>query len=99
MKRFKIELKGENFLLNLDGEPRKFGFYLKRYLRATDETIAEKTAMIQARQIQPLKRGVCNNSEDPPRVLLKSIRVVNPLLFALRHKSQHFVLQVEEDLP
>ncbi len=98
MKRYRIELHGENFLLNLDGEPRKFGFRLKRYLRAVDIAMAEKTATIQARQIPTLKQGVCNNSEDPPRVRLKMIREVNPLLFALRHKQQHFVLQAEEDL-
>jgi hypothetical protein len=98
MKRFRIELTGENFLLNLDGEPRKFRFRLKRYLRASDEKMAEKTATIQARQIPALKLGVCNNSEDPPRVHLELIREVNPLIFALRQKSQHFVLQVEEDL-
>ena len=98
MKRFRIELSGENFLLNLDGEPRKFSFLLKRYLRAIDEKMAEKMATIQARQIPALKQGVCNNGEDPPRVHLKLIREVNPLIFALCQKNQHFVLQVEEDL-
>jgi hypothetical protein len=97
MKRFKIELRGENFLLNLDGEPRKFGFHLSRYLRATDVATAEKTAAIQVRQIPTLKRGVCNNSEDPPRISMALIREVNPLLFALCHKRHRFELCVEED--
>ena len=98
MKRFKIELRGENFLLNLDGEPRKFGFHLSRYLRAVDEATAEKTASILVRQIPTLKQGVCNNCEDPPRICLAQISEVNPLLFALLHKRQRFELLVEEDL-
>jgi len=98
MKRFRIELRGENFLLNLDGEPRKFGFHLSRYLRAVDAAMAQKTAAIQVRQIPALKQGVCNNSEDPPRISLQQIREVNPLVFAFRHKSQRFELRVEEDL-
>ena len=98
MKRFKIELQGENFLLNLNGEPRKFGFFLRRYLRAIDEVMAEKAATIQTRQIPTLKQGICNNSEDPPRVRLKLIREVNPIVFALRHKKLFFELQAEEDL-
>ncbi len=97
MKRFRIELRGENFLLNLDGEPRKFGFHLSRYLRAVDAATAEKTAAIQVRQIPTLKQGVGNNSEDPPRICLQQIREVNPLRFALCHKRQRFELCVEED--
>ncbi|WP_020677237.1 hypothetical protein [Geopsychrobacter electrodiphilus] len=97
MKRFWLELRGENFLLNLDREPRKFGFQLSRYLRAEDEGLAEKTASIQARQIPVLKQ-VCNNREDPPRVVLQQIREVNPILFALRHKRLRFDLHEEEEL-
>jgi len=98
MKRYLVELRGENFLLNLDGEPRKFGFQLRRYLRAWDVTLAEKTAAIQARQIPTLKLGVRNNPEDPPRILLQQLREVNPLVHALRHKKLHFELLAEEEL-
>lgn len=97
MKRFWIELRGENFLLNLDGEPRKFGFQLTRYLRAVDEAMAEKTAVIQVRQLPVFRQGVGNNGEDPPRITLQLIREVNPLLFALRSKHQRFELRAEEE--
>jgi len=97
MNRYKIELLGENFLLNLDGEPRKFGFQLSRYLRAIDQATAEKIAAIQVRQMPALKQGVRNNSEDPPRISLQQITEVNPLVFALYHKRLKFELCVEED--
>lgn len=97
MKRYCIELRGENFLLNLDGEPRSFGFVLTRYLQAVDKATAEKTAVIQARQLPALQHGLCNDSEDPARISLVSIREVNPLVFALRHKKVRFQLCAEED--
>ena len=97
MKRFRIDLRGENFLLNLDGEPRKFGFTLSRYLRAADEETAEKTAAIMARQLPALQHGLCNDSEDPPRINMQQIREVNPLLFSLRHKKIRFELLAEEE--
>ena len=34
MKRFKVKLHGENFLLNLDGELKKFGFYATKFVKA-----------------------------------------------------------------
>lgn len=97
MKRFRIELRGENFLLNFDGEPRKFGFTLSRYLRAADETIAEKTAAIMARQLPTLQHGLCNDSEDPPRISMPQIKEVNPLLYSLRQKKIRFELLAEEE--
>lgn len=97
MKRFRIELCGENFLLNLDGEPRRFGFALTRYLQAVDEATAEKTAIIQARQLPALQHGLSNDAEDPPRIRLALIREVNPLVFALRQKKTQFELTAEEE--
>ena len=97
MKRYRIEMRGENFLLNFDGEPHKFGFTLSRYIRAADVAVAEKIATIQARQLPSLKQGLCNDPEDPPRIRMEQIREVNPLLFALRHKKQVFELLAEEE--
>lgn len=97
MKRYRIELRGENFLLNLDGEPRRFGFALTRHLRALDEATAEKTAIIQARQLSALQHGLSNNAGDPPRISLTQLREVNPFIFALRQKQVLFSLHVEEE--
>jgi hypothetical protein len=97
MKRFRVELRGENFLLNRDGEPRRFGFTLTRHLRAVDEAMAQKVATIMARQLPSLQHGLSNQSGDPPRILLQQIREVNPLLFAWRHKKLRFELFTEDD--
>jgi len=97
MKRYCIELRGKNFLLNFDGEPRRFGFSLVRYLRAADESTAEKTAVIQARQLPALKQGLSNDSEDPPLISLVQIREVNPVIFALRQKKLRFELCAEDE--
>ncbi len=96
MKRFLVDLRGENFLLNLDGEPRKFGFTLSRYLRAADAVIAEKKAIILARQLPTLKQVLISDNEDPPRIVLQQIREISPLLFALRRRQPRFELVAEE---
>lgn len=99
MKRYRIELRGENFLLNHDGEPRRFDFVLARYLLANDEATAEKTAIIQARQLPALKHGLCNDPEDPPRIELTEIREVNPLTFSLRRKKILFEMLAAQNDP
>jgi hypothetical protein len=42
MKRFKAKLHGENFLLNFDGEFKKFGFYATKFVKAKNPQEAEK---------------------------------------------------------
>jgi len=42
MKRFEVKLHGKNFLLNLDGELKKFGFYATKFVKAENPQEAEK---------------------------------------------------------
>jgi len=58
MKRFKVKLHGKNFLLNLDGEPKKFGFYATRFVKAEDPQEAEKIAVILTHQNPNLRKTV-----------------------------------------
>ncbi len=97
MKCFQVDLKGENFLLNLDGEPRKFGFTLSRYLRAENAAVAEKTAIILARQLPTLKQVLVGDNEDPPRIIVQKTRGISPLKFAFRRRKPQFELHAEED--
>ena len=50
MNRFKVQLQGENFLVNCDGEHRKFGFRAQRIIDATDIESARKIAIIRVHQ-------------------------------------------------
>ncbi|MDT8419054.1 MAG: hypothetical protein RQ754_01330 [Desulfuromonadales bacterium] len=97
MKRYKIQLKGENFLLNLSGEPRKFGFHATKYIKAADPEIAEKMAIIMIRQTPELRNPNLSGRSDRPRILLESIREVNPLLFFFKQRSTLLTFHTEED--
>lgn len=97
MKRYKVELKGENFLLNLAGEPRKFGFHATKYLKAEDPQIAEKMAIIMIRQTPELRDPIISGQTDRPRILLDSIREINPLHFLLKQRSTLLRFLPEDD--
>ena len=64
MKRFKVKLHGKNFLLNLDGEPKKFVFYTTRFVKAETPQEAEKIAIILTHQNPNLRDTVLNENAD-----------------------------------
>jgi hypothetical protein len=41
MKKYKVLVRGENFLINLESEDQKFGFYTTAYVEGQDEEQAE----------------------------------------------------------
>lgn len=97
MKRYKVQLKGENFLLDFTGEPRKFGFSATRYLRAGNPQDAEKMATIMIRQTPELRDTVLTEKTDRPRIVLESIREVNPLLFLFKKSSSQLAFHPEDE--
>lgn len=97
MKRYKIELKGENFLLNFTGEPRKFGFHATKFLKAKTPEDAEKMAIIMIRQTPELRSTATAEGSDPPRIILESIREINSLLFLLKQSSTLLKFHAEDE--
>lgn len=96
MKRYKIQLKGENFLLNFTGEPRKFGFRATKYLKAKSPEDAEKMAIIMIRQTSDLRDAVTSEQSDRPKIILESLREIN-LLHLLFKKSSTLLTFYAED--
>jgi hypothetical protein len=45
MPWFKCRVRGENFPLEIEGEPGSVGFYTTRFVEATDEAAAELAAV------------------------------------------------------
>jgi len=76
MNRFKVQLHGENFLLNIDGELKKYGFYATKFVEAENPQAAEKIAVILIHQTQTLRKAVLNESTDQPKINLKEIEEV-----------------------
>jgi len=97
MKRYKIELRGKNFLLNFTGEPRKFGFHATRFLKANSPKEAEKMAIIMVRQTPELRKIVSSEKTDQPEITLISIQEINSVFFLLKQSSSQLVFHAEEE--
>ena len=97
MKRFKIKLHGENFLLNLDGEFNKFGFYAVRFVKAESPKEAKKIATILIHQNPNLRDTVLNECVDRPRINIEEIEEVNFLKFFAQKYTASFTFYPEDE--
>ncbi len=97
MKRFKVKLHGENFLLNLDGEFKKFGFYATRFVKAENPQQAEKIAVILTHQNPNLRNSVLNEHADRPAISLEEIKEVSFLKFFAKKSTTDFTFYPEDD--
>jgi hypothetical protein len=66
MPRYKVEINGQNFLIHMEGQIAKYGFFTTRFVEATDSTAAENTAVQMIRETQRLRELVRNAPDDPP---------------------------------
>ena len=97
MKRFKVKLHGENFLLNLDGELKKFGFYATKFVKAENPQKAEKNAIILIYQNPNLRDTVLNENADRPTINLEEIKEVNFLKFFAKKSTTDFTFYPEDE--
>jgi hypothetical protein len=97
MKRFKVKLHGKNFLLNLDGEPKKFGFYATRFVKAENPQEAEKIAVILTHQNPNLRKTVLNETDDRPKINLEEIKEVSFLKFFAKKSTTDFTFYPENE--
>ncbi|MEJ2656546.1 MAG: hypothetical protein P8012_05045 [Desulfobacterales bacterium] len=97
MKRFKVKLHGKNFLLNLDGEFKKFGFYATKFIKAEKPREAEKVATILIRQNPNLRDSVLNENTDRPTIDVEEIKEVNILKFFAEKSTESFTFYPEDE--
>ena len=97
MNRFKVILHGENFLLNLDGELKKYGFYATRFVKAENPQEAEKIAIILIHQNPNLRDTVLNEISDRPTINLEEIKQVNFLKFFAKKSTTGFTFYPEDE--
>jgi hypothetical protein len=97
MKRFKVKLHGENFLLNLDGELKKFGFYATIFVKAENPQEAEKKAIILIYQNPNLRDTVLNEHADRPTINFEEIKEVNFLKFFAKKSTTGFTFYLEDE--
>jgi hypothetical protein len=97
MKRFKVKLHGENFLLNLDGDFKKYGFYATKFVRAENPQEAEKIATILIHQNPNLRDTVLNENTDRPRINIEEIEEVKFLKFFTQKSTTSFTFYPEDE--
>jgi len=97
MKRFKVKLHGKNFFLNLDGEPRKLGFYATRFVKAENPQEAEKIAVILTHQNPNLRKTLLNENDDRPKINLEGIKEINFLKFFAKKSTTDFTFYPEDE--
>lgn len=66
MPKYKVEINGANFLIDMEGRPAKHGFFTIRFVEAPDAAVAENDAVQMIRDTQRLRDLVRNAPDDPP---------------------------------
>jgi hypothetical protein len=78
MNRHRIRLNGQNFLLNLQGEPRRYSFYTTRDVEAVSFEEAESKAVDLIRNDDSLKKSSPGMVADSPMIFVEEIRILKP---------------------
>ncbi len=76
MPLYRVALRGENYLLNLTGEPQLLGFDVTHYVKAASEEEAERKALILTRSRRDLQSALLNSRENPTRLNCQAIKRV-----------------------
>jgi len=98
MKKFEVKLHGTNFLFNLDGDLKKFGFYATKFVKAENPRKAEKIAVILSYQNPYLRDTLLNVDVFHPTINLEEIKEVNSLKFYVKKSAAGFTFYpVDED--
>ena len=97
MKRFKVKLHGENFLLNLEGDFKKFGFYATSFIKAENPQEAKKIAIILIHQNPNLRDTALNENTDRPRINIEEIEEVNFLKSFAQKSTTQFTFYLEDE--
>jgi hypothetical protein len=66
MAKYKVEINGANFLINMEDRTAKHGFFTTRFVDAPDAAAAENSAVQMIRDTQRLRDLVRNAHDDPP---------------------------------
>ena len=97
MKRYKVKLHGENFLINFDGELKKYGFYATKFVKAESPQEAEKIAIILIHQNPNLRDTILNKNTDRPTINMEEIKEVNFLKFFAKKSTTDFTFYPEDE--
>ncbi len=66
MPKYQVEINGQNFLIDMEGQIARYGFFTTRFVEARDTADAENVAVQMLRETQRLRDLVRNGPDDPP---------------------------------
>jgi hypothetical protein len=75
MGQYRVFLRGENFILEMDGETGCFGFYTTRFVEANGTEAAELGAVELIRHDKTFE-GVKNLRDNPPMIYAEEIEEI-----------------------
>ena len=73
MKKYKVLIRGENFLINLEGKDQKLGFYTTVFVEGQDEEQAERRAIRLLQDDEDFRQSVLNEKSDAPMMFVEEI--------------------------
>jgi len=73
MPKYQLQINGTNFLVAIEGQVGKCGFFTFRHVEAETPDEAGHKAMEMLRQHQPLRDMVQNEESDPPEMHVTEI--------------------------
>ena len=76
MPRYRTEIHGENFLVDVDGSISKRGFITFRVVEAQGPEVAEEKAVQLIRETAELRQLVRNDSADPPTMKVTEVVIL-----------------------
>ena len=96
MQRYRDQIRGENFLLNLDGEHEKFSLLATRVIKADCRQDAERIALIQTHQELNQSSHIVKSTPDKPRVVVENIEELKFFQFVSKKAVSGFQFFAEE---
>jgi hypothetical protein len=97
MEKFEVKLQGKNFFFNQNGEPWKFGFYARRFVRANNPEEAGKMAVILLRQSPVLKDALAADGLARQVIHLVQVKKANPVTFLFKESKVDIEFYPEEE--
>ena len=73
MPAYLVRLRGENFVIEVEGEARRMGFHTTRWVRAKDAREAELAAVALVRNDESLRQATRRDAPVEPRIFLEEI--------------------------
>lgn len=99
MPRFRVQIRGENFLLDLDGEHAKFCLQATRIVKAATQQEAEKIALIKMHQEVNRSSHLIKDIPDAPKIYLEQIEALRFYQFSRGKKYRGINFIKEETHP